>query len=247
MREEKEVRESVAVQELLGFLQDPDIAWSEKIEKIRKLCSPGRVIFGGFKSVRLVQQTMIALLQGIHTSTQEAHTDHLTGALNRRGMEHFLKKRNGHCTKRAFLMIDLDYFKKINDQYGHQFGDIILQQVVGRIKKVLRDEDLSAMSRHGGDELMVTLIDVDEVETESVALRLYRAIVATPFFALEGSHVTELKVTVSMGIATGEIDELDKLLIERADKALYEAKDLGRNGVCMYEADGSIQKIHCSL
>ena len=166
-----------------------------------------------------------------------AITDGLTGMYVRR---HLLERLEGEMdrTKRfglklSFLMIDVDYFKRFNDEYGHLVGDVVLRQVAETIKKSVRELDF--VGRYGGEEFAVGLIETDENTTLQVAERIRKSIEVKDFSAY-GEH---LKVTVSIGCATySMVLNSVGLMIEAADDALYQAKRFGRNRVCASGADG---------
>lgn len=160
-----------------------------------------------------------------------ATIDPLTGIANRRAFlehaEHLFKSCQRYQTQMTLLMLDLDYFKSINDQYGHQCGDLALCQFAETAKIELRESDL--FGRLGGEEFCILLQQASRNEAMLVAERIRASIQAMPLTAPSGEAVT---LTVSIGIATfrSEDDRLGRML-ERADKALYLAKNNGRNQV----------------
>jgi diguanylate cyclase (GGDEF)-like protein len=157
-----------------------------------------------------------------------ATTDGLTGLFNHRHFQERLneelKRLERHPAPLSLLLIDIDFFKKVNDSYGHPAGDAVLREVAGIIKKAVREVDIPA--RYGGEEFAAVLIDTDRPGAKQTAERL-RTKVMESAFAFEDKKLT---VTVSIGLATIPHDALSKEeLIERADKALYHAKKGGRN------------------
>lgn len=128
----------------------------------------------------------------------------------------------------SLLMIDIDYFKKVNDTYGHQAGDVVLAGVAGIIKWKLRETDLIA--RYGGEEFCVIATGTEQEGALLLAERL-RKLVEEAAFDHGGNR---LRVTVSIGVSAWEAlwGEDFEELIRRADAALYRAKDQGRNRVC---------------
>jgi diguanylate cyclase (GGDEF)-like protein len=167
-----------------------------------------------------------------------AVTDGLTGLFNHR---HFQEKLSGEFNRLgrfaeplSLLLIDIDFFKKINDTYGHPAGDMVLKKVSGIIKKTIRNIDIAA--RYGGEEFAVILPGTNSQGAMNMAERLRKVIMDTVFSA-EGEKFT---VTVSVGISTsaqGVTEAKNKEeLIERADKALYEAKRTGRNRSVVWTA-----------
>ena len=160
--------------------------------------------------------------------------DHLTQLYNRGTLEECLE-REFQRSRRTFqscslLMFDIDYFKKINDNYGHQAGDAVLQATAATLKEALRTTDIAA--RYGGEEFCVILIDTNAKEAQLVAERLRRNM-AERHVLYEGQ---EIRWTISSGIA-----ELTELMddhgqwLECADRALYEAKRGGRNQWRLYK------------
>lgn len=132
-------------------------------------------------------------------------------------------KRDQH-KKMALLFLDLDNFKQINDTYGHHIGDLLLVEVAGLVKKCIRDTD--SLSRLGGDEFAILLDDIATVEyAEKVAKKVIKA-VTTPLMLDEN----QINTSISIGIAFQNLNDntLDSLMI-RADKAMYQAKQQGRN------------------
>lgn len=164
---------------------------------------------------------------------RQAHIDYLTGINNRRYFMMLanseLKRDERHHHELSLLMFDVDHFKAINDQYGHQVGDLVLQKVVIECRDNLRTEDI--FGRIGGEEFAVLLPETDIEAAVEVAERL-RVVTENTFLALENSH--SLHVTISVGaISCSGSDDID-LLLSQADKALYNAKNSGRNKVCIW-------------
>ena len=163
-------------------------------------------------------------------SLSMALTDSLTGLYNRRYLEVHLEKllvKNQETRKSlAVLMVDIDHFKQVNDTHGHNVGDEVLKIFAQRLKDKLRSFDLVA--RMGGEEFVVILPDVSEERAHMVAERLRSSIADNPFTcAVEGGV---LPITTSIGgaiISSGVTSTHEAL--ERADKALYQAKEDGRN------------------
>lgn len=162
---------------------------------------------------------------------QEATTDVLTGLFNRR---HFMSlAEQAFATPResdqplSVLAMDLDHFKKVNDEHGHDVGDFVLTTVSNVFKGVLRDSDVAA--RIGGEEFAALLPRSDSSQAALVGERIRRAIASTPIL-LPNSRV--LTTTVSIGVSAVQPDDLDlTAALKRADKALYLAKKGGRNRV----------------
>ena len=161
--------------------------------------------------------------------------DPLTGLLNRKEFQRLLEleitRSQRHGRTMAVLMIDIDYFKVINDRYGHPAGDTVLRSVADRILSALRPNDLVA--RYGGEEFIVMLPETDETGATAIAERLCTQVRATPF---DVTPVIQPIVTVSVGVAVYPHDA-DSLqgLTEAADKAMYGAKAAGRDRTLQYE------------
>jgi two-component system cell cycle response regulator len=161
-----------------------------------------------------------------------ALTDELTGLYNRRYMLAHLNELLARATKgdmqTAVLMLDIDHFKSVNDNYGHPAGDDILRELAARLLRQVRSVDLVA--RLGGEEFVAVMPETTLSGAAVVAERL-RLSVATEPFTVKASG-ERLTVTISIGVAaTDEIDEGVDVLMKRADEALYAAKNGGRNRV----------------
>ena len=157
-----------------------------------------------------------------------ATTDPLTELLNRR---HFfdLADRELERARRlkspiSFVMIDIDYFKKINDQYGHLIGDQTLVSLAQLLIAQLRVIDFCC--RYGGEEFVLCLPDTPEKGALEVAERIREAVHA---MVIRCKDNTDFSITISLGIATGEENEAVESILKRADQALYHAKSSGRN------------------
>lgn len=158
--------------------------------------------------------------------------DSLTGALNRRviqlaGEQELLRwKRYGQSF--AALMLDIDHFKQINDQHGHQIGDQVLQQLVATVRKPLRRTDL--LGRYGGEEFLILLPVTDAATAFALGERIRTAVETTP---IGPAHQA---CTISIGVAcVRDGDASFDALVSRADLAVYQAKALGRNRVVMFD------------
>ncbi|MEG0886473.1 MAG: GGDEF domain-containing protein, partial [Janthinobacterium sp.] len=154
---------------------------------------------------------------------QRSNRDPLTAVLNRRGFADF-HARHSARQPLAVMSIDLDFFKAINDRHGHAMGDRVLVDVAGVIRGVLRDSD--AVARFGGEEFVVLLPESQQARAELLAQRIQAAL-RQPRPDASLPHYT-----LSIGIAcqAAEDESLDSML-QRSDRALYRAKQLGRNRV----------------
>lgn len=189
-----------------------------------------------------LKHTRDQLKQSLHQQfklTEElnrlATTDALTQVWNRRhlltlGQQEFHRAKRYHRDL-SVLMIDIDYFKKINDSYGHTVGDKLLTTLAQTILKSMRSVD--HFGRFGGEEFLVFLPETDGQAAVHVAERI-REIAANLVIS---SSETDVSVTVSIGIATYTKDLTTETLIKRADEALYQAKNQGRNRVILIESE----------
>jgi two-component system cell cycle response regulator len=172
------------------------------------------------------------LRDNVQMSIEMAITDGLTGLFNRRYMESHLATLVEQAASRnkplATLVIDIDYFKAINDTHGHDAGDDVLRDFALRIKRSIRGIDLAC--RYGGEEFVLVMPETDMAVAAMVAERLRRRIASEPFPIQQGKQA--IPVTISIGIAAlrGKDDNAVGLL-KRADQALYRAKRDGRNRV----------------
>ncbi|EGZ4334060.1 GGDEF domain-containing protein [Salmonella enterica subsp. enterica serovar Texas] len=155
-----------------------------------------------------------------------AHQDALTGTANRRSMESFLEDALCQAVPFALIMLDVDYFKHYNDHYGHQAGDACLAKVAGVMKRSVRTP-ADLVARYGGEEFVVVLPSSSLNDAALVAERIQTNLreTALPHVA---SAISET-VTVSMGLTLSTADDSVASIIARADKALYRAKQQGRN------------------
>jgi diguanylate cyclase (GGDEF)-like protein len=168
------------------------------------------------------------------TILQYATLDALTNLNNRRQFETRLNQEIA-ITKRqnnplCAMMIDIDFFKKVNDTYGHAAGDEVLRHVATIIKEQLRESDIP--SRYGGEEFAILLPYTHIQEAQIVGERLRKAVEDADFEINQDTEDKKsIKVTISMGLAEYNKEETGECLFERADKALYNAKKNGRNKV----------------
>jgi two-component system cell cycle response regulator len=172
------------------------------------------------------------LRQNVHLSVEMALTDQLTGLHNRRYMTRhlaaLLASAAGSGKHLAFLIIDVDHFKSVNDSFGHDVGDEVLREFASRISDNVRGIDLAC--RFGGEEFVVVMPDTEVTHAWAVAERLRKSVEATPF-AVSRAPGT-LNITISIGIAGSEgPTDTAEALLRRADQALYRAKRDGRNRV----------------
>lgn len=169
-----------------------------------------------------------------------AHTDFLTGLMNRRALLEAaageLARARRYGSTVSVLMIDIDHFKAINDTLGHKAGDAVLQRLAGTIRQTLREVDL--IGRWGGEEFVALLPETATTRAYEVAERVRQTIAETE---MRNHDTPPVSLTVSVGLATlDHADETIDTLIARADAALYQAKEGGRNRVCSAEDRDSL-------
>lgn len=163
-----------------------------------------------------------------------AALDPLTGVANRRSLIAALDRDVSRAIRMhepiALMMVDIDHFKNVNDQYGHPAGDQVLCDVVNVLRQRVRSQDL--VGRYGGEEFMVVLPDTGLPGAEQLARELCRA-VQDLRCAVPGAGAAGVAVTVSIGVFGGRLEPEDSwdMLIAAADRALYQAKNNGRNRV----------------
>jgi len=172
------------------------------------------------------------LRDNVQLSIEMAITDALTGLFNRRYMETHLAALVEQAATRnkpiSLLILDIDYFKSINDGHGHDAGDDVLREFALRIRKSIRNIDLAC--RYGGEEFVIVMPETDIGVATMVAERLRRRIASEPFAIQNGAR--NLDVTISIGIAALAADgDNAAAMLKRADQALYRAKRDGRNRV----------------
>ncbi len=161
---------------------------------------------------------------------QLSTSDPLTGAYNRR---HFMslmnieeKRAERYGTQLSLLMLDIDHFKKINDTYGHQTGDVAIKTVAGACRKKLRPTDI--LCRYGGEEFIIVLPQTDEAGAVKAAEYIREAVAK---LEIVGQDDQKLHCTVSIGVSSYVPKATIEQLIECCDQALYVAKQSGRNQV----------------
>lgn len=180
---------------------------------------------------------MIGKLEENQTELKNLATlDELTGVYNRREFNNQLNnelersRRYGH--EFSLLLVDIDFFKKLNDTYGHQAGDEALRSIAVLLKQQFRA--LDRVSRYGGEEFIVILPETSNVTAYSVAERI-RQLISTHALSIDENQT--VNVTVSGGLATFPEDGVEaKSLIHCADQALYAAKYSGRNRIIVYDS-----------
>ncbi|MFH2012908.1 MAG: GGDEF domain-containing protein [Pseudomonadota bacterium] len=169
---------------------------------------------------------------------QENITDPLMGIFNRRYLDRRLNEEVLRCQRYSMpfsvLLIDIDFFKKINDSYGHQIGDLVLIRLAQLIVNSVRESDIVA--RYGGEEILILLPFTNDSKAFALAERLRKSIEKYEIELSDEKSQKQLSIniTVSIGVAVFSKKTFDSHgLIEAADKALYRAKHSGRNMVVL--------------
>lgn len=170
-----------------------------------------------------------------------ALTDSLTGLYNRRYLTAHLAELIGRLVSSgkplAVLMFDIDFFKTINDNHGHAAGDEVLIELSRRVQHNVRSVD--TVARVGGEEFVVVMPDTEQPVAATVAERLRANVAEMPFSMRRGKGKNAISVSISIGLAMLEPERDDaETIIRKADEALYEAKETGRNRSIANEADG---------
>ncbi|MEN2985181.1 MAG: GGDEF domain-containing protein [Thermodesulfovibrionaceae bacterium] len=174
---------------------------------------------------RKLEKKNAQLKEDINTVKNIMNKDPLTGILNRRGFEKMLKKQISfalrHKLPLSVVMIDIDYFKKINDTYGHETGDKVLKIFAKTLEKSIRQEDI--VGRFGGEEFVIAFPNTKIEQALSAAERIRQKIEKMKIKAINGN------ITASFGITELLLADDEERILKRADEALYEAKRGGRN------------------
>lgn len=171
---------------------------------------------------------------------KHATLDALTGLYNRHQLEERIKQEVSSAKRQnrslCTIMTDVDYFKNVNDTYGHAVGDLVLKTISTVIKHQLRDYDIAG--RYGGEEFVIILPFTKLTEAKMVASRLRKAVENTQIdISKVNPDVQEknINVTISLGVSEFNLEDNEKTLLQKADKALYKAKENGRNRAESYE------------
>lgn len=183
------------------------------------------------------------LRQAVRRIDVLAHTDDLTGTENRRSITASLHDSIELGDRLAVCLLDIDRFKKVNDRFGHPVGDEVLREFVARVQATMRSQDQlkrgdwpGALGRFGGEEFLVVLRGSDDQGAQQAAERIRAMVAEEPFQTTSGP----VRITVSAGVAGWQAGESEVDLLRRADRALYRAKEQGRNRVCLSGRPGAV-------
>ena len=189
------------------------------------------------EQMRESQREITELRENLEKATSEARIDGLTSLNNRRAFDEHIAEQSNIAEEEhqdlCLLLMDIDHFKKFNDTWGHQIGDEVLKVVGGALKRTVRGQDIVA--RYGGEEFAVLLPETPTNGAHIVAENIRKLIAAN---RLKRKNSTEDlgQITISIGVTryrVGDENESIENFIERADNALYSAKENGRNRVAL--------------
>lgn len=221
---------------IAGYLGYITVLWGQQTEW-RELIIPCIFLFGAifvWQTIALSLQTA-ADLRRIDLLEAENITDPLTQVYNRRYLDRRLEEEVARARRYSLelsvLMFDIDHFKRVNDTYGHQSGDVTLSTLGGLVKADLRDLDVVA--RYGGEEFLVICTNTPIEGAAVVAERLRHLVESHQVEIADGSGEQQtIQISISIGVAGlgASIDDKEKL-VQAADQALYRAKEEGRNRV----------------
>ena len=225
---------AVLIPMILGFIQVYYLYYEPDVDTVIGLGITGAAT--SYSLVALGFMTMM-LIRERDSFAAQAHKDPLTELYNRRGLdvalEYLVAASQREPTQISAIVCDIDYFKKINDSYGHDIGDLVLKAFAEILKTLPRASDLAA--RLGGEEFVLVLPKTDLNEADQIAERLRKEV--------ENMEVTItndiVKLTASFGVACQHQGYNIDSLIKASDQALYEAKSSGRNRVCIAETEYS--------
>ncbi len=188
------------------------------------------------ETLKKMEEEVKKLSRDIAEVKMEARIDPLTGLYNRRAFDERIKEEVERAKKEktplALLMYDIDHFKNINDSFGHSIGDMVLRALSDVVKNSIRKSEFVA--RYGGEEFSIILPKCKRKEAKDIGKRIRKEVSETNLKYKE----KRLDVTISVGISYLKSDDTPESLIERADKALYRAKQEGRNRV--FDEDGPV-------
>jgi diguanylate cyclase len=183
------------------------------------------------QKVEDAQKRIDALQEELEKTSELVRHDHLTGAINRKGMAEVLKAEIARSRRRkspvCLSFLDIDNFKKLNDQLGHAAGDAALVHFASVIRETIRPHD--TLARYGGEEFVIVLPDTPIEEAEKALIRLQREL--TKHFFLNNNE--KVLITFSAGVTDIRDDDDEESAVKRADEAMYQAKQTGKNRVVM--------------
>lgn len=206
---------------------DPRTIIAKLVDELSKATNRAATLEANFAAT---SQELDSIRDSLKAAEQRSNTDALTGLANRHSMDEFLRLAQIGAMEKdeplSVLLIDIDHFKKFNDDYGHQVGDQVLRLVAKVLQEGVREIDLAA--RYGGEELIAVLPGADLEACAAAAERIRRRIAEAKLTRrATGKEIGS--ITVSIGVAQFRLAESADAMIERCDRGLYKAKRLGRN------------------
>jgi diguanylate cyclase len=208
---------------------DPRVLVQSLMDELDKAATRAAKLEASFQEK---QRELDTIRDSLAKSEERAKTDTLTGLPNRRALDEFLRKTQTAAMEQgepfSTLLIDIDHFKRFNDEFGHSVGDQVLKLMANVLRERVREIDLPA--RYGGEELIAVLRGADLVAASAVAERIRRSICERQIVRRATGEAMP-GITVSIGVAQFRGGEPVAELIERCDQALYLAKKNGRNRV----------------
>jgi len=197
-------------------------------------------------------RTSLRLVEKTRALSEMAKVDFLTQVNNRMSFEQLGKMALNQCTRSgqgiSIAMLDIDYFKQVNDQYGHHAGDETLRSVAQAISFVCRDYDI--LGRVGGEEFALCMPNTSEAKALKVCQRCLQAIEELQVSVIDHKdNYCDLSVTISIGLFTLDVEDNLRLddMMKKADAALYQAKQEGRNRIVVHLTDGENEPSYGSL
>ena len=209
----------------------PDSSFDSTFEFMQQSCTMGplRDQDNSISSLFIIVQDVTELAASEQRLVEMNIKDALTGIYNRRYLEARLKEECDrhfrYGRQMSLVMLDIDFFKTVNDRYGHQCGDMVLKSVAAEIAQLSRNTD--CLARYGGEEFCCIMPETSSAQALSLAER-FRHHIANLVIECQNGKVL---VTISQGVAQLEPGDTPDRLLKRADDALYEAKNAGRNRV----------------
>lgn len=233
---------------IAGYILYALLHGPESIHSVSALVVPG-IFFAGAVFVYMVCSLSLKTaldLQQMYALEQETITDPLMGIYNRRYLDRRLMEELQRARRYelpfSIFLLDIDYFKIINDTYGHQMGDVVLKKLGAVIVDSVRELDV--VIRYGGEEILVIMPNTIVANAVELAQRLRQKIAETVMMEEDPEKGRPtIQVTVSIGVAGYRFHngwDAARRMVERADKALYQAKEQGRNRVISSESHDEV-------
>ena len=216
---------------LLDDIKKIKQAMIQEIEQMRAIVEEKQI--HDCKNLEILAKQVDTLNVQLNEARKESVTDGLTGVNNRKAFDRYITEivEKNTVSSRPFsmLMLDIDNFKQVNDNYGHQTGDRVILAVIGKCRQSIRGEDF--LARYGGEEFVVILPGASLKNAVKRAKHICQTIATTRYSLDDVQGNPTLSVTVSIGVAAYQKADTRDSLVERADKALYLAKQSGKNRV----------------